>query len=120
MSEGVCAGVIGCDAALGDVHGRCVSEEVYEGRGKLVFGKKFRISDLPGIWASGETFRHRQTGSLVEIRNADCLKRRAKHRCACVDYVVQSKCRLPTTPVDVNWRVFYSFFRFSLPRDPLP
>ena len=31
-----------------------MSEEVYEGRGKLVFGNRYRVTDLPGLWAAGK------------------------------------------------------------------
>src|SRR6218665_2873850 len=46
--------LLGCDASLSDFRGRCVSEEVYEGRGKLVFGNRYRVTDLPGLWAAGK------------------------------------------------------------------
>lgn len=43
---------LGCDASLPDARGRCVSEEVYENRGKLIFSNKYRVSELPGLWAA--------------------------------------------------------------------
>jgi hypothetical protein len=43
----------GCDASLTDPRGWTVSEEVYKDRGKLVFGKHYRMAELPGLWVAG-------------------------------------------------------------------
>ena len=36
--------------------GRAVNEEVYEDKGKLVFDKRYRQADLPGLWVAGIVF----------------------------------------------------------------
>lgn len=36
-----------------DAEGRAVNEEVYEDKGKMVFDKKYRVADLPGLWIAG-------------------------------------------------------------------
>ena len=46
--------IAGCDASLSDFHGNAVSEEVYADRGKLVYGKQYRVVDLPGVWVAGK------------------------------------------------------------------
>ena len=40
-----------------DSEGRAVHEEVYKDKGKMVFDKKYRIADLPGLWVAGESFK---------------------------------------------------------------
>ena len=45
---------LGCDSSLSDNHGRAVCEEVYAGRGKLIFTKQYRVVDLPGLWVAGK------------------------------------------------------------------
>ena len=42
------------DAHLADKSGRAVNEEVYQDKGKLVFDKRYREADLPGLWVAGE------------------------------------------------------------------
>lgn len=45
---------LGCNPMMCDLEGRAVNEEVYEDKGKLVFDKKYRVADLPGLWVAGE------------------------------------------------------------------
>jgi len=45
--------IVGCNASLTD-RGRAVCEQVYEGRGKLVFKNHYRVVDLPGLWVGGK------------------------------------------------------------------
>ena len=45
---------LGADSTICDKQGRAVFEEVYEDRGKLVFRRKYRLADLPGLWAAIE------------------------------------------------------------------
>ena len=56
-AAGVFVARAGCDASISDFRGRAVSEEVYAGRGKLVYGKQYRVVDLPGLWVAGKHSR---------------------------------------------------------------
>lgn len=43
---------VGSDPSIAALDGSTVSEQTYEDRGALVFGRKYRIQDLPGLWAA--------------------------------------------------------------------
>ena len=45
--------VAGGDALMTDKYGQTVSVYVYEDKGKLVFDRRYRLADLPGLWAAG-------------------------------------------------------------------
>jgi len=40
---------------LSDSKRQAISEMVYEDRGKLTFGNKYRAIDLPGLWVAGKS-----------------------------------------------------------------
>ena len=48
----------GGDPSLATPDGRAVNEEVYEDKGKLVFDKRYRQADLPGLWVAGKISTH--------------------------------------------------------------
>ncbi len=54
----------GGDPSLASPDGRAVNEEVYEDKGKLVFDKRYRQADLPGLWVAGQ---YKQPERWMEI-----------------------------------------------------
>ena len=43
----------GGDSALSTREGRAVNQETYEDKGKLVFDRRYRPADQPGLWVAG-------------------------------------------------------------------